>query len=97
MAVFTVKKLAFLFHLKTAAAHAVCYDVPALFTLICPLLLANIFPAALTLKILLFTGTGKMTACAFLNEFIAARIGKRFYFIKFRAAVTAYFRVQDKK
>ena len=38
-----------------------------------------------------------MAACAFLNEFIAARIGKRFYFIKFRAAVTAYFRVQVKK
>ena len=96
MAVFTVKKLAFLFNLKTAVAHAVCYNVLALFTLICLLLLADIFPAALTLKILLFTRTGKMTACAFLNEFIAARIGERFYFIKFRAAVTAYFRVKSK-
>ena len=64
MAVFTVKKLAFLFDLETAAAHAVCYDVLTLFALICPLLLADIFPAALALEILLFTGTGKMTACA---------------------------------
>ena len=97
MAVFTVKKLAFLFNLKTAVAHAVCYNVSALFTLIFPLLLGDIFPAAITLKILLFTGTGKMTACAFLNEFIAARIGKLFYFIKFLAAVHAYFQVQVKK
>ena len=97
MAVFTVKKLAFLFYLETAAAHAVCYNILALFTLICPFLLADIFPAALTLEILLFTRTGKMTACAFLNEFIAARISKRFYFIKFRAAVSAYFRVHVKK
>ena len=97
MAVFTVKKLAFLFDLKTAAAHAVCYNVPVLFALICPLLLGDFFPAALTPKILLFTGTGKKAACAFLNEFIAARIDKRFYFIKFRAAVTAYFRAQVKK
>ena len=94
MAVFAVKKLAFLFDLKTAAAHAVCYNVFTLFALVCPLLLADIFPAALTLEILLFTGTGEVTACAFLNEFIAARISVRFYFIKFRAAVAAYFWVQ---
>ena len=97
MAVFAVKKLAFLFNLETAAAHAVCYNVLTLFALICPLLLADIFPAALTLKILLFTSTGEVTACAFLNEFIAARISERFYFIEFRAAVSGYFWVQIKK
>ena len=97
MAVFTVKKLAFFFDLETAAAHAVCYNVLALFALIRPLLLADIFPAALTFEILLFTGTGKMTACAFLDKFIAARISKRFYFIKFRAAVIAYFGVDVKE
>ena len=74
-------------NLKTAAAHAVCYYVLALFAFINPFLLTDRFSAAFAFIILFFTRTGKIVACAFLNKFAAARVGVRSYFLEFRAAI----------
>ena len=66
LAVFTLKKLALLFHLKTAAAHAVCHNFTTFIASICARFASEQLPAAFAPVVLFFTSTYEMLTGALL-------------------------------
>ena len=87
-----MKKLALLFHLKTATAHAVCNNFTTFIAAIRARFATEQLPAAFAPVILFFTSAYEMLTGALLYQLVTAVFCEQFKVRKFKTAVWIVFR-----